>query len=264
MFENTVVDKKKKALFCVAAVVCAMALPRGAEARKVADKDGGPKKELLGNVAGVSREPSQVAFKDGAAFIDQWLKAAQSFEDYSFNYKQTVYKSNGSTITESGKLDFKRPHLLRIQELTGPKAGSVAVLQADGQVRGHMGGGLKFFVATLSPDSGMLKSINGWPMVKTDFISLAQAVQGYIKEGNPSKVSETPITVADHPNKVYDWYESRADGSPYKHALFDPTTMQPIEWWDYVQGKLFAHSTWTNFQPNQGLTDKTFTIKGGT
>jgi outer membrane lipoprotein-sorting protein len=257
-----VVSQPKKALICTAALACAVILGGAGEAKKVAQSDP-DKKALLGNVAGVSRGAPQQDLVDGANTVHQWLKSAQSYDDYSFDYSMQVFKSPGSTLIEIGKLSFKRPRLLRIEETGGPKAGSVAVLQADGKVHGHMGGGLKFFVATLSPDSNMLKSANGWPMCKSDFISLAQAVEGYLKEGCPAKVTATPVTVSDHANKLYDWQMYRPDGTTlYKRALFDPTTNQPVEWWDYINGKLYAHSTWTNFKPNQGFSEKVFTVKG--
>jgi hypothetical protein len=262
MFKKVVVSKPKKALFCTTALACAVIFGGAGEAKKVA-QGGTDKKALLGNVAGVSRVVPQQDLVDGAGTIHQWLKSAQSYDDYSFEYAMKVFKPSGSTVTEVGKLYFKRLRLLRIEETGGPKAGSVAVLQADGKVHGHMGGGLKFFVATLSPDSSMLKSANGWPMCNSDFTSLAQAVEGYLKEGCPAKVTATPVTVGDHANKLYDWQMYRPDGTTlYKRALFDPTTGCPIEWWDYVNGKLYAHSTWTNFKPNQGLSDKVFTVKG--
>ncbi|HEY9773905.1 MAG TPA: hypothetical protein V6C81_08865 [Planktothrix sp.] len=252
------VTKTPVVLMC--AVSFMLAVAPASEARKSQGGDD-VNKELLGSVSGLSKQSSDAATKDGAFIIDKWLSTAKAFEDYTFSYSQTVYKKKGQ-VTESGKLYFKRPRLLRIEETGGPKAGSVAVLETDGRVHGHAGGALKFFTATLSPDSNMLKSENGWPMVKTDFISLAEAVEGYIKQDKcTAKVTENPVSVGSYPSPLYDWFLYHADGTIFKRALFDPQTGQPVEWWDYVNGKLFAHSKWTNFKPNQTLSTSVFNLK---
>jgi outer membrane lipoprotein-sorting protein len=220
------------------------------------------KKELLGNAAGLSRETFANAMKDGKPLIDNWLKASEAYNSYQFNYQMTVYKSDGTT-TDTGNLFFKKKRLLRIEQTGGPKKGSVAVLTADGKVRAHTGGALKFFTATLSPDSNMLLSANGWPMVKSDFVSLAEAVEGYIKSGDYPRMTETPGQVGNRPEKVnvFELYKGGPSGALFKRALFDPETNLPVEWWDYKDGSLWAHSTWNNFKAAT-LSDNVFTIKG--
>ncbi len=220
------------------------------------------KKELLGNAAGLSRETFSNAMKDGKPLIDSWLKASEAFNSYQFNYQMTVFKTDG-TVTDTGNLYFKKKRLLRIEQTGGPKKGSVAVLMADGKVKAHMGGALKFFTATLSPDSNMLLSANGWPMVKSDFVSLAEAVEGYIKGGDYPRMTETQVQIGSRPEKVnvFELYKGGPSGTLFKRALFDPETNLPVEWWDYRDGTLWAHSTWNNFKAAP-LSDNVFTIKG--
>lgn len=242
-----------KSLLAMLSVTAMMACPVLADAKNP--------QRLIGISSGIARAAQSDNTTNGAATVDKWLRAAQALQDYKFDFEMEVNKTGGGIIREKGVLYFKQPRLLRIEETAGPKAGSVAVLLKDGSVKGHMGGGLKFFAVTLAPDSNYLKSANGWPMVQSDYVSLAQAVQGYIKDGCVAKVSESPVTTGNGA-KVYDWTLTKANGTIYKRALFDPQTMQPVEWWDYVDGKIFSHSTWTNFKSNIGLTDKTFTLKG--
>jgi len=220
------------------------------------------KKELLGNAAGLSRENFANATKDGKELIDNWLKSSDSLNSYQFNYQMTCYKSDG-TVTDTGNLFFKKKRLLRIEQTGGPKKGSVAVLQSDGKVRAHPGGAFKFFTATLSPDSNMLLSANGWPMVKSDFVSLAEAVEGYIKNGDVPKMTETPVQVPGHPEKlhIFELYKGGPNGPIFKRALFDPDSNLPVEWWDYRDGNLWAHSTWSNFKATN-LSDDVFMMKG--
>ncbi len=131
----------------------------------------------------------------------------------------------------------------------------MAILGKNGKVRAHGGGGLRFFNVDLSPDSGYLLSANGWPMVKSDFISLAEAVKGYIADGDSAKESE-PRAVAGKSEKLvlFELFKGGPNGTLFKRAYFDPNTNLPVEWWDYVDGKLWAHSLWTNFKTTQFQT----------
>lgn len=244
----------------VAMTLCVMAL----SSMFTPDASARGKKELLGNAAGLSlsRDTFAATMKDGKPIIDTWLKASDALNSYQFNYQMTCYKSDG-TVTDTGNLWFKKKRLLRIEQTGGPKKGSVAVLQADGKVKAHAGGALKFFSATLSPDSNMLLSANGWPMVKSDFVSLAEAVEGYIKGGDYPRMTEAPVQVPNRTEKVnvFELYKGGPNGTLFKRALFDPETNLPIEWWDYKDGTLFAHSTWSNFKA-ANLSDNVFTLKG--
>lgn len=246
----------KISIVSVAALFALIANPTASEGKDA--------KDLLGSAGGVSKISMQSgAQSDQGAIVDRWLKAAKALDDYTFNFQMDVFKPNGDKVVEKGTLWFKKVRLLRIEETGGPKAGSVAVLTGDGTVKAHMGGAMKFLTVSLAPDSNYLKSANGWPMVKADFISLAEAVKGYIKDGCVSKSSEGPVTVEGiGPGKFYDWSLYKPNGVIYKRALFDPDNMQPVQWWDYVDGKVYAHSVWTGFKSNIGLSDKTFTIKG--
>jgi outer membrane lipoprotein-sorting protein len=193
---------------------------------------------------------------DGAAFIDKCLKAAEDYTDYTFDYKQTVYKEK--TVVETGTLMVKKPQL-KVLINSGSKAGSVAVLLPNGQVRAHGGGAFKFITVTLSADNDMLRSANGWPMVQSDFASVWRAMQGYAKHDKcPVKVTEEPVSEPTQKEKVLVLEMTKPSGEMYKRALIDPKTNLPVEWWDYQHGKVYAHSSWTNFKGNQGLSDKVF------
>jgi len=220
-------------------------------------------KDVLGSLPGLTSSSPTEHLVDGSNFIEKWFDSARDLKDYTFNFSMTVFKENGSKVVEQGELAFKQPHLLRLAVTGGQKKGSVAVLTKEGNVRAHMGGAMSFLTVSLDAESNYLKSVNGWPMVKSDFESLAEAVKGYIKEGCTDKVSSTPVAVEGYSNKVYDWSLYKPNGVIYKRALFDPSTMQPVEWWDFVDGKLYSRSQWTNLNANAGLSDKTFTMKGG-
>ncbi|HEY9758065.1 MAG TPA: hypothetical protein V6C97_23060 [Oculatellaceae cyanobacterium] len=193
---------------------------------------------------------------DGVAFIDKCLKAAEDYKDYTFDYKQTVYKDK--TVVETGTVMVKKPQL-KVLVKSGSKAGSVALLLPNGQVRAHGGGAFKFITVTLSADNDMLRSANGWPMVQSDFGGIWKAMQGYARQDKcPVKVTEEPVSEPTQKEKVLVLEMTKPSGEMYKRALIDPKTDLPVEWWDYQQGKVYAHSVWTDFKGNQGLSDKVF------
>lgn len=219
------------------------------------------------NLAGGSKTSAQVVtqkpganMKDGRPMIESMIKAAESYSDYVFEFEMNAYKSG--TVVEHGKFYFKKPHLLRLEEMGPFRKGSVAVLTASGNAKGHSGGGLSFFVVDLSPRSSLLRSANGYPMVDSDLASLAHALKKFVEEGKIALVAENPTTLANG-NKVemLEVYMS-GDGPIYKKVAVDAKTLLPVEWWDYENGKLVSHSTWDKFQGNIGLSDETFTIKG--
>jgi len=253
VLENISASYKFK-IVAIASVMTLLCVPIASDAR---NKVG----QMIGSASGLSH-PTPGERADGNVFVDKWAAASRQFQDYTYDFQMTVQKSASEKVNEKGILWFKQPHMIRIEVTGGPKAGSVAVFLKDGNVKAHMGGAMKFLTVSLAPDSSFLRSANGWPMSKSDFLSLADAVKGYIKDGCSGKVSASPVTVDGYPTKVYDWSLYKANGVIYKRALFDANTMQPVEWWDYVDGKEYAHSLWTNFRSNIGLSDKTFTIKG--
>lgn len=223
-------------------------LTASAQKPKVAAAASKASPAVLGKAAGVS---------DGLPFIDKCYKTAEGFTDYSFDYAQTVYKNDG-VVTEKGTVLVKKP-LLKVIVKSGPKAGSVAILLPDGQVKAHGGGAFKFITVTLPASNDHLRSANGWPMVESDFGSIWKAMQEYGRKDNcPSKVTDDPVTEPSQKEKVLVLEMTKPNGEMYKRALVDPKTFTPVEWWDYQNGKVYAHSLWTNFKSNQGLSDKVF------
>jgi len=193
---------------------------------------------------------------DGISFIDKCKKASDSYTDYSFDYTQTVYKSKKPAV-ETGTVWAKKP-LLKVVVKSGSKAGCIAVLQANGQVRARGSGAFGLITVTLSPDSDMLRSANGWPMAESDFSSIWKAMQGYAKEGCPAKVSQDAVDEPSQTSKVYVLEMTKQNGQMYKRALINPQTTLPVEWWDYQNGQVYAHSLWNDFKGNQGLSDAFF------
>ena len=189
-------------------------------------------------------------YEDGAAFIDKMCSSTQALDNYSSAYEMVVYKQN-QTVTEGGNFYYKKPRLMRVEVDKGPKKGSAAVLALDGKVHGHLGGALKFFRAAVSPDSELVRAANGFPMVGTDFYSLADYLRNMLKEGDHSRVTKQP-TVTNKtgvPAYVVDMYTTKFGKELLlKRIYVDPRTYLPIYWEDYIDGKLWSESSWRNLK----------------
>jgi outer membrane lipoprotein-sorting protein len=194
---------------------------------------------------------------EGGAFINQMITSASALNNYSSDYKMVVHKRNGLE-TESGKFFYRQPHLLRGEILAGAKRGSIVILCADGKVRGRAGGILSWFTGTLSPDSSMLRCINGFPFVDTDFNSLANYLKHkMLDKGDKSLVTNQPVQTANtaSPAFVLDMYNGDV---VLKRVYVDPKSNLPVYWEDYQDGKLYAQSFWSNLKVNQTFTDRFF------
>ena len=213
--------------------------------------DGAHDKGMLAMV------PPQVPMSDGADFINRMQTAADSYQTYYFEYKMTAFKHG--TVVEEGKLWFKKPRLLRLEEIGQFKHGCVALLTPSGKVRAHAGGAISMFVVDLSPQSSMLRSANGYPMVLSDLSSLAAALRKFLEEGKTSKVTEEPIQINSQSEKVFILEVYQEHGRQiYKRVAVDSKSILPVEWWDFEGGKLVSHSIWKTFKGNIPLDNALF------
>jgi len=213
-------------------------------------------------IAGVTHGPLIIDMEDGKEYIDKMVKAAHALNEYRFNSEMTVYK-DGKTVVETSDFYFKRPRLIRVEITSGPKKGAVAVLRADGKVRAHLGGALKFFVVTLDSHSEQLNSANEYPMVDSDFTSLAEFLANWSNQGIKSRASKQPIRHdgLDKLVTVVEMYKDNDAGRVLKRIFVDSDSYLPVEWYDYRDGALWSRSVFTNLVINPGLKDSLFDIK---
>lgn len=198
---------------------------------------------------------------NGSDFLQDMTDACKQLKCYTFDYSTTVFKG-GKTIDQRGKFYFKQPRLLRVEMTGNYKHGAVAVLEADGKVRGHLGGVLGALTVTVSPDSDMLQGANGYPLVESDFAGMAAAMNKFVTDGCKIQVTEQPVSVEGQPNKVYviEFYRGPNSTELYKRAYIDPKTLLPVEWFDYQNGKLFARTIWQNLNLQAVISDSMFKI----
>ncbi|MBK9144097.1 MAG: DUF1571 domain-containing protein [Candidatus Melainabacteria bacterium] len=198
---------------------------------------------------------------DGREFIERMNKAADDMDCYSFDYTMKVFKDK-KTIVERGDFYYKEPGLIRLEEKGPYKKGAVAILGRNGKVRAHLGGGLKLFVVELDPESGLLRSANGHPMVQSDLKSLARALRAFVKQGVKTHVTKVPIDLGAGSSSVHilDLHKS---GKLWKRVAVDSSSLLPVKWWDYNdEGGLHSFATWEKLVTNRTLSDQLFTMKG--
>lgn len=208
---------------------------------------------------------SQVAtFTDGHGFVQHMMNAADSLDSYSFNYKMSALKGD-KTLVEKGDFYFKKPKLMRLEVTEGKRKGSVAVLQSDGRVHGKAPGlGIFASMITLAPDSRFLKSVNGYPMVDSDFCSLARALKKFLDDGATAKITTHTVSerIAHQPAHLIEVYTDKTQTQLFKRVFVDANSYLPVEWYDYEDGKLSSESSWQNFKNDPGMPATLFSLKG--
>jgi len=265
-------SKKIKSLAAAAsALTLSLNLATSSIAASASDTAGSIKiasKQKSGKASTTAAAPPKADNSDyvnAAPFIERMLKAADSYKDYVFEYEMTNYK--GKKLIEKGKFYFKKPRMMRLEEVGSFRKGSIAVMGSGGKIKAKPGGAFSFMTVDLAPSSDYLRSANGYPMVDSDLSSLAQALKTFIeKDSCVARVTENTVQSSSNaPSQVYMlevYHGANFEGEIFKRVAIDPKSMLPVEWWDYIDGKLSSHSIWNNFKGNVGLADDVFTIKG--
>jgi outer membrane lipoprotein-sorting protein len=198
--------------------------------------------------------------EDGTQFISKLCSVAQALNNYSSRYEMVVFKQQ-PPIVEAGMFAFRQPRLMRVEVDKGPKKGAVATLCADGKVHGHLGGALKFFRAAVSADSELVRAANNFPMVGTDFYSLAAYLKNMLKENDQSRVTNTPVQTnkTAAPAYVLDMYSTN-NGKELllKRIYISPQTYLPVYWEDYTDGKIWSESSWRDLKQDVEFPDNYF------
>ncbi|MCC6980243.1 MAG: hypothetical protein IT343_18130 [Candidatus Melainabacteria bacterium] len=234
-----------------------------AQSVAIAGNDAHDSKRLISSLADM--KPAQTAtFSDGHSFVQHMLNSADSLESYSFNYKMSAVKGD-KTVVEKGDFYFKKPRLMRLEVTEGKRKGSVAILQADGRVRGKAPGlGVFASMITLSPDSKFLRSVNGYPMVQSDFHSLAQALKKFLDDGASAKITTHTVSerLGHKPSHLIEVYTDKTQSRLFKRVFVDANNYLPVEWYDYEDGKLSSESSWQNFKSDPTMSVALFSLKG--
>jgi outer membrane lipoprotein-sorting protein len=245
-----VVLRRAAALLCAGAIIFIAVVPANA----------GPGHSSATIVSFDSHGPFKDSMKDGQSLIGQMCRSAEALRDYSLIFETTTLKK-GHSVSEKGKLYFKRPKLMRLEEIGDYNHGAVAVIGKDGKARAHAGGLIRFIVLSLNPTDKLLNAANGDRMIDSDFISLANLLRGRLKQGNGSRATAEPISVEAVKGKVYvlELFKPSAPEAVLKRIYIDPITYLPVRWDDYDY-EYPCCSTWWDIKSNVGLSDELFSL----
>lgn len=231
--------------------------PGLAESTQLSSNDN----KVMSTLGSLTASHSQELTRDGLEFLKSMSEAADALETYQFESHMNVFKG-GKTIDENSKFFFKKPRKMRAEELGPFKKGSVAVLLPNGKVKGHMGGLMSKFVGVVDADSEWVSSANGYPLNDSDFYGMCKVMLDFVKSGKKTLVTEQPVTVNGQAKPVYvlEMYKNPNKEELMKRAYINPQTLLPVEWFDYKNGKLFAHTLWRDLKTNVEIADSLFDI----
>ncbi|MBS2005595.1 MAG: hypothetical protein JST01_01050 [Cyanobacteria bacterium SZAS TMP-1] len=192
--------------------------------------------------------------EDGRGRLQSMLQKARAMKGYCYDSTLTTFKGN-KKIVEVGRLYFKAPNLVRFEVLKGgSRTGAVVVRQPDGKVRGQMGGAFHGLKMTLSPDSKMLKSANGFNVVQSDLESLlsdaARKIGGDLKCLAAGPASGRPALV--------EILES--DGDVLDRIALNAQATMPAAWNIFTNNKLLSVLQFNSIEPRSDLSDSLFII----
>ncbi len=245
-----------KPLLCALSIMATASLYASLPAFAGAPVSDAAKKSMNFNPEGQLVEQ----MKDGASFIETMNKEIERLNDYSLLFSTKSFKKN-SSITDAGRLYFKKPKMMRVEETGEYNNGSVAVITKEGTARAKGGGLAGLVVLTLKPSDKMLDAANGDKMEDSDFASLVRILKERIKSGHASRVSEKPVTGMGVPEAAYvlELFKPSEPKVCLKRVWVHPTSYLPVRWDDYDY-KDPCMSTWKDVKTNVGLRDELFKL----
>lgn len=193
---------------------------------------------------------------DGRSVLQSMQEKVRNMKGYSFDSDLTTYRG-GKRIKEVGRLYFKSPNLVRFEVIkAGSRSGAVVVKQSDGKIRGHMGGALSGIKVSLTPDSKILKSANGFSILESDLLSLLSDA----KRKADSRLKCLASTGSGQNLQIVELLEG--DGDVTDRIGVSPNQKLPEVWNLFSDSKLLSVLKFENLQARNDLPDSLFSMGG--
>ena len=191
--------------------------------------------------------------EDGRSVLTSMQEKARHLKGYSFESNLTTIK-DGKRIVELGKFYFKSPNLVRFEVTkAGSRSGAVVVKQSDGKIRGHLGGALSGIKVSLTPDSKLLKSANGFNILESDLVSL-------ISDAKSKSASRKCLSIAEAQNEqIVELLEGDGD---ITDRIAVSNEKLPEVWTIFSDNKLLSILKFQNLQERNDLSDSLFSMGG--
>lgn len=193
---------------------------------------------------------------DGTAMYNALTERIKGLKSYWYDSTLTTYQDK--PIKETGRLYFKHPNLVRFEvKSAGMKSGAVVVRQPDGIIKGKMGGLFGAMKMTLTPNSKLLKTANGYNVLDSDLYSLIESIKG-----EPVKyvASQSP-TAYPGVDRAYILELVESDGDVAHRIILDDKRKLPVEWNVFKNKKLWSTMKLTELQIRPDLTEELFVFE---
>lgn len=217
----------------------------------------------LGSAESLVRKSGEDA--DGKELLKSIEKTFEKAGSYIYSSDLVTYKK-GKQIKESGKFYYKDPNLIRFEVGEGGKnGGSVVVRQSDGQIRGKSGGLLGKLVVSLSPNSKLLISSNGFNILKSDFETLISNTLKQLGAGKKCLVSSKALSISGcGKSKVIEIVNADDEsGSVEQRIIVDASSKLPRRWILFRDSKLLSITSFNSIQLNAAIPADMFTLGKG-
>ena len=202
---------------------------------------------------------------DGKELLKSIEKTFEKAGSYIYSSDLVTYKKD-KQIKESGKFYYKDPNLVRFEVGEGSKnSGSVVVRQSDGQIRGKSGGLLGKLVVSLSPNSKLLLSSNGFNILKSDFETLISNTLKQLSSGKKCLATGKTLPVAGcGKSRVIEILSTGDDsGSVEQRIVVDGSTRLPKRWLLFKDSKLLSITSFNSIQLNAAIPADMFMLGKG-
>lgn len=243
----------KNSIDIIATLVCAVLVTAVSSAGAATTAQGTSANASLDAPESLLRDTAS----DGTSIVKAMQDRTKQMKAYTFESTLSTFL-NGKEIVETGKLYFKSPNLIRFEvKRAGKRSGAVVLRQADGKIRGKMGGALGGVKVTLSPDSKLLKSSNGFSVLESDLGSLLALAREKMSANSciSGKIAGIPTPLVELVEK---------DGDMIFRIVLDSAAKWPEKWSLFKDNRIFSTVRFASIQSLPDLPDALFTFAKST